>query len=287
MTDIAVEHISYQIHEQMIINDLSLQVNRGERLALLGHNGSGKTTLINIMTGLIKADRGKVTYTDNKKSFDKIKNITGIIWDNISIFPLLKVNEVVHFIAHLYSIDSDAYTDTYHLLELQDIQNKFMRKLSRGEKKRVEILLSTMHSPRLLIMDEPMASIDPLLREKIWNNIFLKNKTLFFTTHQWEEAKKYATSIAMIHKGRLLNKPASYKELLASFKFTIKIITTKDVIPDNSNDTFLYENEKTKIALLQNKHDPIIDYIRQKTVNYSIMPVELEDIYRYLIKTKE
>jgi len=84
-----------------------------------------------------------------------------------------------------------------------------------------------------------------------------------------------------------LNKPASYKELLASFKFTIKIITTKDVIPDNSNDTFLYENEKTKIALLQNKHDPIIDYIRQKTVNYSIMPVELEDIYRYLIKTKE
>lgn len=277
------EHINYNAQGKAILRDISLEVKSGERFALLGHNGSGKSTLIEIMTGVVEHDTGKTGFAGGV-DFSKIKAKTGVLWDNLNFFPLLKVKEVIRLIAQLYNLKLEACHEVYDCLEIQTIQHQYMEKLSRGEKKRVEILLTVMHNPALLILDEPTAELDPLMREKVWRNIFLKAETIFFTTHLWEEAKKFATSIAFIYKGALLNKPASYHELITSCGFTNKIITAKEV-PLELAGIPAYETEKEKVILV-NQGSELIEQVRKATINYSVMPIELEDIYRYLIIEK-
>src|SRR6218665_1558680 len=280
MPALFAEHINYQVKGRAILRDVSFEAKRGERFALLGHNGSGKSSLIETMTGVTACHSGKAGFADGA-DFSKIKRTTGVLWDNLNIFPFLKVREAIRHIAGLYRLKPEAYREIYDCLEIESIQNQFMQKLSRGEKKRTEILLATMHRPTLLILDEPAAELDPLVREKVWQHIFLKAETVFFTTHLWEEAKKFASSIAFIYKGALLNKPASYHELIASSGFAHKITVAKEA-PLELSGAALYETEKEKIILVPQGSE-LIEQVRKATVNYSVMPVELEDIYRNLI----
>jgi len=280
MPALFAEHINYQVKGRAILRDVSFEAKRGERFALLGHNGSGKSSLIEIMTGVTARHSGKAGFADGA-DFSKIKRTTGVLWDNLNIFPFLKVREAIRHIAALYRLKPEAYREIYDCLEIENIQNQFMQKLSRGEKKRTEILLATMHRPTLLILDEPAAELDPLVREKVWQHIFLKAETVFFTTHLWEEAKKFASSIAFIYKGALLNKPASYHELIASSGFAHKITVAKEA-PLELSGAASYETEKEKIILVPQGSE-LIEQVRKATVNYSVMPVELEDIYRNLI----
>src|SRR6218665_140109 len=310
MPALFAEHINYQVKGRAILRDVSFEAKRGERFALLGHNGSGKSSLIEIMTGVTARHSGKAGFADGA-DFSKIKRTTGVLWDNLNIFPFLKVREAIRHIAALYRLKPEAYREIYDcleieniqnqfmqklsrrekkpkayreiydFLEIENIQNQFMQKLSRGEKKRTEILLATMHRPTLLILDEPAAELDPLVREKVWQHIFLKAETVFFTTHLWEEAKKFASSIAFIYKGALLNKPASYHELIASSGFAHKITVAKEA-PLELSGAASYETEKEKIILVPQGSE-LIEQVRKATVNYSVMPVELEDIYRNLI----
>lgn len=285
MPKVAIDHITYSVGKRSILKDISMEINKGEVFALLGDNGSGKTTMIEVLVGFINADSGEISF-ENGNSFGDIKEHTGVLWDDLSIFPLLKVKEVIHYISNIFGLKETNYRQLYDRLELDKIQNQLMKKLSRGERKRVEILLATMHKPDLLILDEPTSELDPLVREKVWHNIFLQDRTILFTTHQWEEARKYANSIAFIYNGKLLNKPSSYDNLARSFAFSNKIITSKEVQIDVPDEVFMYENENKKIALVPDEKHPIIDQIRKSTVNYSILPIELEDMYRYLIEEK-
>src|SRR6218665_2848962 len=280
MPALFAEHINYQVKGRAILRDVSFEAKRGERFALLGHNGSGKSSLIEIMTGVTARHSGKAGFADGA-DFSKIKRTTGVLWDNLNIFPFLKVREVIRHIAALYRLKPEAYREIYDCLEIENIKNKLRKKFSRGEKKSTEILLATMHRPTLLILDEPAAELDPLVREKVWQHIFLKAETVFFTTHLWEEAKKFASSIAFIYKGALLNKPASYHELIASYGFAHKITVAKEV-PLELSGAASYETEKEKIILVPQGSE-LIEQVRKATVNYSVMPVELEDIYRNLI----
>lgn len=284
MAKITLDHLSYSRRGKKILQDISLTLEKGERLALLGPNGAGKTTLFSLLIDVIRPDQGTV-YFDNRQTFAQVKNKVGVVWDNLKLFPFLKVKEVIRFVSAMYGLRFVA-NPYYACLELDKIENSLMQSLSRGESKRVLIYLATLASPELLLLDEPTAELDPFIREKIWKTIFLTDcRTLVFSTHQWEEAALYATRIAFIYEGKLINTPCSAAELFATTALTQKVVVKRTVPIDNQAEVCWYEEEEYRFYLLTAATSGVLDAIRQVTSDYSVLPPGLKDLYYYLIYT--
>lgn len=285
MTKLTVDHLSYSRRGKNILQDISFTLEKGERLAVLGPNGAGKTTLFSLLTDVIRPDRGNVCFQEGQ-TFAQIKNRVGVVWDNIRLFPFLKVKEVIRFVSAMYGQPS-VPPGYYNCLELGKIENSLMQTLSRGESKRVLIYLAMLSSPQLLLLDEPTAELDPFIREKIWKTIFLTDhRTLVFSTHHWEEAAAYATRIAFLYEGRLINAPCSAAELFAKTALTQKVMVARTTPVDNLPAACWYDEEEYRVYLLTEETAGMLDVIGQTTSAYSVLPPTLKDVYHYLIYTR-
>lgn len=282
MSGIAVNNINYRVAKKQILKDISFHVEPGNVLAILGRNGAGKTSLFELMTNIIHTNGGSIAY-NGKKTFSSAKANIGVLWDDLNLFPLLKVKEVVRYTQSMLSV-KEFPVKFWELLELGAIENEKMEKLSRGEKKRVEILLATMHNPDFLLLDEPTSELDPLIRERIWNNILLREgRTIVFSTHQWEEASSYANNIGFLFNGKLLNQPKSESELLGQYGFVKKVAVDILLEIEASNDIFQYATDQHNIYLLKHNELDFIQFVKNQVQNYSVLPVQLKDIYQFLI----
>jgi len=162
-----------------------------------------------------------------------------------------------------------------------------MNELSKGERRKVEILLAVMHNPLLLILDEPTSSLDPLIRSSIWGNILANGKrTIIFSTHQWEEAVKFATKIIFIHKGILLNEASSCEQIIQKSNFVKKVIVWNEVKIQGA-DVFSYPLKDNIVYLIKAGQEDVMMKIREQTMRYSIMEIGLEDIYHSLIFSRK
>lgn len=284
MTKITIDQVSYRRMEKEILQNVSFTLDEGTRLAVLGPNGAGKTTLFELITGILRPDKGRI-YFDDRQTFDQAKRSIGVLWDSLRLFPWLKVKEVIHYVSAMYGLPKlpNIY---YGYLELNKIEHSLMQTLSQGEQKRVCIYLAMLGSPDLLILDEPTSELDPFIREKIWKHIFLpEDKTLLFSTHHWEEAADYATHIAFMHNGKMLNVPCPVAALLSNTRLMEKIVVGKDVTIKNSETLCQYEEEQHRIYLLTQGDENYRDEIKRSILNYSILPIGLKDVYQYLIYT--
>ena len=279
--NLTVQNINYKIKNQEILKEVSFSLNDGDILAVLGSNGAGKTSLFEIITGIIMPTSGTIIF-DKKSSFTDVKKNVGVLWDEITLFPLLKVDEVLKYIASIYGMN-ECPDFMLEYIGITPHLNSYMNELSKGERRKVEILLSVMHNPNLLILDEPTSSLDPLIRDLIWTNILKSdNRTIMFSTHQWEEAAKFANKIVFINKGKILNKPASAEEIIKGYNISKKIIASNNV-HITSDSICSYPIKDNIVYLIKNGQNDVLMKIREQTMRYSIMDIGLEDIYHLLI----
>lgn len=288
MKAIQATKVSHSANSILILDNVSITAETNKITALLGHNGSGKSTFIDVLCGIIKPQKGEVNLFNS--GFVQKKKEIGVLWDNPVLFPMLKVKEIIRFCNKVYNLKglSEEY---YHILELEKIKNRFYYQLSKGERKRVAIYIAVMHNPALIILDEPTSDLDPMIREKIWNNIFKDNsRTIFFTTHLWEEAERYADKVYFIHEGRILQEPNSPKNYIENSKYKQKIILPKKYINGLNIREFtkmeLIEDDENYNLLVDKSSDDIISTISKFTSNFTVLPIELKDIYQFLINNK-
>ncbi|MBW5393306.1 ABC transporter ATP-binding protein [Brachyspira pilosicoli] len=213
---ISAKNIEKKFNKNIILKDVSLDINKGEVIALVGPNGSGKTTLINILLGILKADKGEL-----KINIENYKKHIGLQLQSTPFFEGYNVKDNILMFSALYDIKmSDE--------EIESILNKYNLnpktpaiKLSGGEQKKLAIMIATMQNPDLLIFDEPTASLDPRERYNIKNMILelaKNNKTILFTSHDLEEVEDIASKIVFLYKGEILEK-GSKEELLKKYNF--------------------------------------------------------------------
>lgn len=213
---ISAKNIEKKFNKNIILKDVSLDINKGEVIALVGPNGSGKTTLINILLGILKADKGEL-----KINIENYKKHIGLQLQSTPFFEGYNVKDNILMFSALYDIKmSDE--------EIESILNKYNLnpktpaiKLSGGEQKKLAIMIATMQNPDLLIFDEPTASLDPRERYNIKNMILelaKNNKTILFTSHDLEEVEDIASKIVFLYKGDILEK-GSKEELLKKYNF--------------------------------------------------------------------
>lgn len=195
---IEIDNLEKSFKEVKAVDDLSFSVREGELFAFLGVNGAGKSTTINILSGILKKDGGKVCVCgDNIDSHpERIKGKIGIVFQSSVLDKRLSAYDNLKSRAALYGIFGDAFkmrlAELDNLLGLKEVLKRPLNKLSGGQKRRVDIARALVHNPELLILDEPTTGLDPQTRITVWNVIEKLRKergmTVFLTTHYMEEA---------------------------------------------------------------------------------------------------
>lgn len=212
-TIIEIEHLNKTFGDVKAVRDLSFRVKEGELFAFLGVNGAGKSTTISIMCGQQSKDSGKVIVsgTDLDESVDSIKRELGVVFQNSVLDKALSVKENLESRASLYGITGAAFnkrlSELAELLDFADLMKRTVGKLSGGQRRRIDIARALLHSPKILILDEPTTGLDPQTRKLLWGVISRlrkeQNMTVFLTTHYMEEAAD-ADYVIILDSGRIV-----------------------------------------------------------------------------------
>ncbi len=212
MNVIEIQHLYKSYGEVKAVQDLSFRVKKGELFAFLGLNGAGKSTTISILCGQLRKDGGMVAI--NGKSLDEkpeeIKRELGVVFQNSVMDKPLTVYDNLKTRAALYSIVGEAFEERIEELDelfgLKEILRRPYGKLSGGQKRRADIARALLHSPEILILDEPTTGLDPQTRKTVWGVVDGLRKrtglTVFLTTHYMEEAAD-ADYVVVLDGGRI------------------------------------------------------------------------------------
>ncbi len=220
---IKVEGVHKKLGKQQILKDINLQIAKGEIFGLLGPNGAGKSTLLSIITNILKPDKGTIFINNKKQSEFKNYKMIGYVPQEIALYPSLSAYDNLIFWANMYNLKNKkklAY-EILEFLSLTDVAKKPVFNFSSGMKRRLNIGISLIHSPDIIILDEPTVGIDLASKTIILKKILelkKQGKTFIFTTHNPDEPYKICDKIGVLkeqriqHVGRLENVLAFYNK---------------------------------------------------------------------------
>jgi ABC-2 type transport system ATP-binding protein len=208
MLAVEVSHIVKSFADKVVVNDLSFSVAQGEIFGLIGPNGAGKTTTIRMMMDIIKPDSGDVTILGEKLS-ESTKNKLGYLPEERGLYKKLGVLDSIIYLASLKGMDRrSAEEKANELLNQTGMlphRGKKIEELSRGMGQIIQFIVSIIHDPELVVLDEPFAGLDPVNTELLKGMLFdLRNqgKALILSTHQMNEIEELCDRILMINHGR-------------------------------------------------------------------------------------
>jgi ABC-2 type transport system ATP-binding protein len=226
---------------KLALDKVDLQIPKGSIFGLLGPNGAGKSTLINIMAGLLLGSGGQVRIWGYEilRNPREAKSSIGVVPQEINYDPFFTPAKLLDIQAGLYGVPKKERR-TAELLEmvgLSDKANAYTRSLSGGMKRRLMIAKAMVHTPPILVLDEPTAGVDVELRNQLWANIRTLNQqgvTILLTTHYLKEAEELCDRIAIINKGRIIanDTKANLLNHLEIKALTVRFEGPLAVIPD-------------------------------------------------------
>ncbi|MFX1478712.1 MAG: ATP-binding cassette domain-containing protein [Promethearchaeota archaeon] len=204
----------YQEGNVLAVDNISLNIKRGEIFALLGPNGAGKTTTISILATLLTPTEGEVIVNsyDVKQNPDDVRKSIGIVFQEPSLDNEMKGRENLELHGILYRMPKserrEKINEVLKLVDLEEKANSFVRNYSGGMKRRLEIARGLIHRPKILFLDEPTLGLDPQTRRKIWEKIKELNTvlkiTILITTHYMDEADELADRICIMDHGKII-----------------------------------------------------------------------------------
>ncbi|MCE5308193.1 MAG: heme ABC exporter ATP-binding protein CcmA [Acidobacteriales bacterium] len=202
------------------LRDISFEIAPGECLALLGRNGAGKTTLLRILAGLGHASRGRVTIFGDEPRNERARARIGVLGHGIAVYDELSAFENLKLFARLYGLDNPARTAMEWLehTDLARVKDSRVREFSRGMRQRLAVARAFLHSPSLLILDEPFTALDDraiALLQDLLRASLAEGRTIVMSTHQLREALELANGVALIVRGRLAHRGPRTEEMLA------------------------------------------------------------------------
>lgn len=206
---ISINGITKSFGEKKVLDDINLDVKKGEILGLLGPSGAGKTTLIKILTGQLSAENGKSVINginSQKLSGDDYRNF-GIMMDNFGVYDRLSCFENLKIFARIYGIKNDKINEALESVGLSDAKKTPAHNLSKGMKSRLRLARVFMINPDILFLDEPTSGLDPATADEIQKMIQKekeKGKTIFLTTHTMTEAEKLCDNVALLSDGKIV-----------------------------------------------------------------------------------
>ncbi|MCM1008524.1 MAG: ATP-binding cassette domain-containing protein [Ruminococcus flavefaciens] len=293
MNVIQIDRLTKKYGDFTAVDNISFTVNKGELIGFLGVNGAGKSTTINMMSTLLEPTNGKINICgfDIKNESSNVRRKIGIVYQGNVLDDLLTVKENLLCRGILHGADKlsaeKKLKELSEIFSLNEILKKKYRNLSGGQKRRCEIAAALMHTPEVLILDEPTTGLDPSARKYVWNTIEQLRKntdmTVFLTTHYMEEAAE-ADRIIIINKGKIIAQgiPYELKEKFASDH--LKIYCNED-----KKDTIIsklkisaYENTNYGIKIpvqTSKKALDILNCVSEDLESFEMIQGSLDDVF--------
>jgi ABC-2 type transport system ATP-binding protein len=205
---IELENIRKSYGNVKAVDGISLRVNKGEVLGIIGANGAGKSTTLEIMMGLRTPESGsvKVLGLDIIDGSDDIKQKIGIQLQQTALYDRIKVKEALELFSSYYDKKRDLQ-EIIQALGLEPYLNKYVKNLSGGWQQRTSLALALVNDPEIIFLDEPTTGLDPQARLELWkciNRFRAEGKTIILSTHYMDEAQRHCDRIAIIKKGHLV-----------------------------------------------------------------------------------
>lgn len=221
---IRIQNLSkkYKDADFFSVSNLDLEISEGEIFGLLGPNGAGKTTLISLLCALIKPTSGAftingLTYMQNK---NQLKQLIGIVPQEYALYPSLTAFENLMYFGSMYGLKGKTLKAKVNqdlaTLGLSQFSNKKVETFSGGMKRRVNLIASILHSPKVLFLDEPTVGVDVQSKNVIIKYLQTLNKngtTIIYTSHHLNEAEEFCTKVAIIDHGKIITQ-GKPKELI-------------------------------------------------------------------------
>jgi ABC-2 type transport system ATP-binding protein len=215
MAAIELSHVSKRFGEKIAVNDLSLTIEAGAFVGLLGRNGAGKSTTLKMLTGLLAPTSGSIRLLD--MDFDSnalaIKRRIGVMPEDMALLDMLTGPQYLRFVGRMYGLEDDVIdsrrTELFEKLDLAAGGRQVIADYSFGMKKKVALSAAILHSPDVLFLDEPFEGIDPVTSrtiKDILGALRRRGTTILLTSHILEIVEKLCEEIAILEKGALLGR---------------------------------------------------------------------------------
>lgn len=289
---IDVRGLNKYFGDKHVVKDLSLQVARGEIVGFLGPNGSGKTTAIRMLCGLLTPDSGEghCLGHDIVTQSDAIKREAGYMTQKFSYWEDLSIRENLDFVARVYELANrkQIVNEALHTLGLTSRASQLARSLSGGWKQRLALAACMLRHPKLLLLDEPTAGVDPSARRDFWEELHelaASGVSVLISTHYMDEAER-CHKLAYIAYGNLLAQGSAQSiiETQRLFTYEVKGENLMDI------SKFLTQNDAIEQTVIfgstlhvSGKNPQAIETILQDQ-RYTAIPTSLEDVFIYLMK---
>ena len=310
-----VEDLNVALNDNLILKDIDLKVYKSEILSFVGVSGSGKTTLLMTLLGLIKPVGGDIFFAHKTKKGTVFKSIfdhldyfrshVGFSTQESSFYRKLSIQENLEFFGSMYSLPYDVLKQRIAILldlfELKNHRDKIAEELSGGMKKRLDLAISLIHNPLILILDEPTAELDPVLRKEMWyfiKKINERGKTILLSSHFINDMESLADRIAVLSDNQiaLIGTPSEIRDGMG-LSDQVVIETT----PGNYDNLLkIFYNHK-KIGLRNHKismnhltllvndsHSALVEIIKilenssEKIINLELRKPPLEELFEML-----
>ena len=279
------------------LKDFKIKIKKGSIHGLLGPNGAGKSTFINILGSLVKKDTGniKICGVDIDKNLKLAKFKIGIVPQELNIDPFFTPLELLELQAGLYGIPKKnrKTEEILNNVGLLDKKNAYARTLSGGMRRRLLVAKALVHSPQMLILDEPTAGVDVELRSSLWKYIRKINKqgtSICLTTHYLQEAEELCENITIINEGKIIkdDKKENLLNFISTKKVSFDLLNTFEIPsklfqfnPNVNNNKLHLTYDKNKVSI-----NNIIKILDESNIAFSEMNTyesNLEDVFKKLI----
>lgn len=305
---ISINNLVKRYGDLVALDHLSLEVQEGEILGLLGPNGSGKTTAINCILSLLKYDKGEIRVFDRPMAPDAydIKRNIGVVMQNVAVFNELTVQENINYFCGLYVPEKEKrkqyVEEAIDFVGLGEFRKFYPKKLSGGLLRRLNIACGIAHHPKLIILDEPTVAVDPQSRNNILEGIERLNRegaTVVYTSHYMEEVEQICSRVVILDKGRIIangNKEELKNMISLGERITVETsVLSTGLLSALKNmpgvETAEYDGKQLIIKSAKGKNtlENTLDFLKKENIAYgriySEMPT-LNDVFLQLTGTE-
>lgn len=286
---IKIENLTKEFDGFVALNNLNLNVKKGSIYGLVGVNGSGKTTIIKHLAGVYRQDKGNI-FIDNKPVYDdvSIKERVGFISDDLYFFPNYSIKTLKDFYSNLYNNwNKDRFDMLLKLFKLD--QRRTLTKFSKGMQKQVAFIFAMSIMPDVLLLDEPVDGLDPIVRKlvlkEIVDDVANRQLTVLISSHNLKEMEGICDSIGIVKNGKMLierdldDLKSDVHKVQVAFKDSVSKGKNKYT---DLNILHIENRGSVELLVIKGKELDILNKIKSlNPLVYDILPLSLEEIFMY------